>query len=226
MGNVFFTSDTHFRHRFMAGLRGFGTVEEPGGNPVASWVAAEAHDEAVIARWNEMVGRRDTVWHLGDVGMSSGFLSLIGRLNGTVHLVAGNHDAVWPGHQGAHRHQRKWLEFFASVQPFARKRIAGHDVLLSHFPYEGDSRDKDRDTQFRLRDEGRWLLHGHVHSRERVSAPVLVPAIFGQQEQRYRCRQVHVGLDAWDLRPVPLSEVEALIRSAEQEEAAWSAALA
>jgi calcineurin-like phosphoesterase family protein len=193
VADVFFTSDTHFQHRFVAGLRGFATPEE--------------HDEAVIANWNDAITAGDTVWHLGDVGMGRAFLPLIGRLNGTIHLITGNHDAVWPGHRAAHKHQREWLGFFASVQPFARKRIAGYHVLLSHFPYEGDSGPEDRHSQYRLRNEGMWLLHGHVHSTQ-----VLTPGT----------RQIHVGLDAWGLRPAPLNEVERLITW--QENQGWEAA--
>ncbi|WP_121253960.1 hypothetical protein [Nocardioides ferulae] len=42
-------------------------------------------------------------------------------------------------------------------------------VLLSHFPYAGDSHDEDRYAQFGLRDEGIPLLRGHAHEafRER-----------------------------------------------------------
>ncbi len=42
-------------------------------------------------------------------------------------------------------------------------------MLLSHFPYAGDSHDEDRYAKFRLRDEGIPLLHGHAHEgfRER-----------------------------------------------------------
>jgi calcineurin-like phosphoesterase family protein len=178
-GGIFFTSDSHFRHAMVAQLRGFASAEE--------------HDEAVISRWNETVKPADTVWHLGDVGMSRGFLPLVGRLNGTVHLIAGNHDAVWPGHRDSHRHQRGWLEHFASVQAFARRRIGGHQVLLSHFPYEGDHAAEDRCGQYRLRDEGLWLLHGHTH---------------WQHIQVHGGRQIHVGLDAWDLAPVPLHVIE------------------
>ena len=148
-GGIWFTSDTHFRHAMVAQIRGFSSAEE--------------HDEAVIGRWNEAVKAADTVWHLGDVGMRSGFLPLVGRLNGTIHLIAGNHDAAWPGHRDAYKHQREWLEHFASVQAFARRKIGGHQVLLSHFPYEGDHTAEDRCGQYRLRDEGLWLLHGHTH---------------------------------------------------------------
>jgi len=196
MGGAWFTSDTHFNHAMVAGLRGFASAEE--------------HNEAVIVNWNAAVSRDDIVWHLGDVGMRKPFLPLIKRLNGTIHLVAGNHDAVWPGHRDAFRHQREWLEVFASVQPFARRRLGGHHVLLSHFPYAGDHTEQDRHLQYRLRDEGAWLLHGHTHGKERMTFTEC-PFVPFRGEPAWRGRQVHVGLDAWDLRPAAAHEVEALI---------------
>ena len=62
-----------------------------------------------------------------------------------------------------------------------------------------DHTDAPRFAQYRLPDEGRWLLHGHTHIAD----------------QRIHGRQIHVGLDAWDLRPVPLGEIEDAVRLAE-----------
>ena len=98
-------------------------------------------------------------------------------------------------HRDAHRWQRTYLEVFDSVQPFARHVIGPAEVLLSHFPYAGDHTEQDRHAQYRLRDEGRWLLHGHTHANNRHHSP----------------RQIHVGLDGWDLRPVDEAAILALI---------------
>lgn len=185
---VFFTSDTHFRHALVAELRGFASREE--------------HDQAVADAWNEAVRPGDMVWHLGDVGLGNelAVINCATHLNGVKHLVAGNHDACWPGHRDARKRQHRWLDAFESVQAFAKTRIDGRTVLLSHFPYEGDHTENERYTQFRLRDEGAWLVHGHTHSKLRLDGP----------------RSVHAGLDAWDLRPASEGEVAALIRMTEE----------
>ncbi|MEU4671139.1 metallophosphoesterase family protein [Amycolatopsis sp. NPDC023774] len=176
--DVWFTADTHFDHQLVAGLRGFETPPE--------------HDAFVVERWNATVRPGDQVWHLGDVGMGrlARFADTLRQLNGEIHLITGNHDEPWPGLRQAHRHQRAWLEHFATVQAFARRRIAGQNVLLSHFPYEGDHVGEDRGSQYRLPDEGLWLLHGHVHSA-----------------WRKRGRQLNVGMDVNDLRPIHLDAV-------------------
>ena len=185
-GRVWFTSDPHFGHRFVAGLRGFTGPDE--------------HDAALMANFTSVVREGDQVWWLGDLAMSNPkrALTLISGLRGTHHLIAGNHDRCHPSHRDSHKHLRAYLDVFASVQPFARRRINGEEVLLSHFPYANEpdaDRGEVRDTQYRLANEGRWLLHGHTH----------------MADQRVHGRQIHVGLDAWDLRPVPLTVIERLI---------------
>jgi calcineurin-like phosphoesterase family protein len=181
--SVWFTADPHFGHRFVAGLRGFDDVEE--------------HDAMLVERWSKVVGKHDQVWVLGDIAVSSpnGALEIIEGLPGDKHLIAGNHDSCHPMHRDSHRWQRKYLTAFDSVQPFARRRIDGTAVLLSHFPYSKD-RFEVRYTQWRLRDEGEWLLHGHTH----------------QADQRLEGREIHVGVDAWDFTPVPIHVITEMIQ--------------
>jgi calcineurin-like phosphoesterase family protein len=181
---VWFTSDLHIGHRLVAGHRGFADVEE--------------HDAAILGWWNDNVGEEDHVWVLGDLAVSSPKRALFKMhgLPGIKHLVAGNHDACHPMHRDAHKHQRAYLDAFASVQPFARRRVNGTEILLSHFPYSTD-RGEARYTQYRLRDEGAWLMHGHTHGTERVHG-----------------REIHVGLDAWGLQLVPLSCIAKMIETA------------
>jgi calcineurin-like phosphoesterase family protein len=187
MSEVWFTSDTHFCHARVAELRGFASVAD--------------HDESLIASWNATVKPGDVVWHLGDVGMGheSDVLAKVWRLNGVKHLVAGNHDPCWPRTRDARRHQRKWLDAFESVQAYAKVRFGPRTILLSHFPYDGDHTFEERHVQYRLRNEGEWLAHGHTHAAEQTDGP----------------RSVHVGLDAWGLRPASRAEILALMTTME-----------
>ncbi len=187
---IWFTSDTHFLHHHVAEIRGFSSTQE--------------HDDAIITAYNKLVKPDDIVWHLGDVGIAHTheLMPVVARLNGRKQLITGNHDAPFPGHRDARRHQKPWLEVFESVQAYARVRIAGTEFVLSHFPYSGDHTGQQRYSQYRLRDEGAWLLHGHVHSDQKLwgTGP----------------RQLHVGLDAWDLKPVKDTEVLALRAECEE----------
>jgi calcineurin-like phosphoesterase family protein len=180
--SVWFTSDLHFGHRLVAEVRGFSNTNE--------------HDATLMGEWRGRVRPNDQVWVLGDLAAATPqhALTCVKGLPGVKHLVAGNHDRCHPMHRGAHNWQRRYLEAFQSVQPFARRRIAGLEVLMSHFPYHVD-RGEPRHTQYRLRDQGTWLLHGHLHSAERVTSR----------------REIHVGVDAWGMAPVSLDEVAALM---------------
>lgn len=182
---VFFTSDTHFCHKKLAELRGFSSPAE--------------HDAHIIRTWNSVVKSDDIVWLLGDVGIGkdSSVMDCVAQLNGRKHLITGNHDPAWPGHRNSRNNQAKWLLYFDSVQAFARTSVCGTDFLLSHFPYEGDHGDReDRAVQYRLRDEGMPLLHGHTHSFQKLTSR--------------ECKIVHVGWDAWE-KPVKDTEIKELL---------------
>lgn len=206
MPNVYFTSDLHLGHRKVAALRGYGDDE----------AAPARHDLKVIYEWHDAVRPGDVVWILGDLsaGGSSATrraLDILGDLPGRKRLILGNHD---PAHPGINRDAHKWWPEFARVfesfSPFARARVDGVEVALSHFPYTRD-RAEARYLQWRLRDEGLPLLHGHTHGPERLVATPEITS-WGCDRAIVRPRvEVHVGWDAWG-RLVPASEVAALLR--------------
>lgn len=197
MSRTLFTSDLHLDEKDskVTRLRGFG-----------HWAD---HAMAVAHRWKMTVSPADKVWVLGDLASSSDAFALdvLATLPGEKHLVLGNHDAGHPMHRNAHKNLGRYGRVFASVQSSARLRISGveGDVLLSHFPYHRDHKSPARHMQWRLPNRGAWLLHGHTHGPERVtrtgrSGP-FTPGV----------KEVHVGLDAWGLRPVELDEVRRLM---------------
>ena len=128
MAETFFIGDTHFGHLKLALVRGFASVEE--------------HDEELVKRWNAVVRKRDAVWHLGDVLFGTRSFPIIGRLNGTKKLVAGNHDQ-YP--------TRKYLE--AGFNKVVGSAQVKH-YLLTHIAVSN--------CQFE-----RWPanIHGHTHRR-------------------------------------------------------------
>lgn len=187
MTTVWLTSDPHWSHRWVSTLRGF---ESP-----------EAHDLALLESLQSTVDKRDTVFWLGDLTMGNpdiavAFTQAIPAASH--HLILGNHDKAHPMHRDASRWQKQYFEAFESVQVYSRRLINHRNVLLSHHPYsgEGDRDMEDRQTQYRLRDEGVPLIHGHVH------------APWQESKSTKGTLQIHVGLDAWDLKPVPFDHVE------------------
>lgn len=225
MTMTWFTSDLHLNHKLVAEKRGFRKLGNP--NPDGSEnVLGDTvkHDAAVVENWNRVVRPEDTVWVLGDVGMGhiERFADSLIKLNGRLHLITGNHDDPWPGNRDSFKYQRKWLDYFESVQAFARRRIDGDVVLLSHFPYEGDHTEDPRAEQFRLRDEGEILLHGHLHTAEKITPLIPTECFYCSADLVARgcahnlraiSKQIHVGLDAWDLTPVSMPQVQEMIAS-------------
>lgn len=186
MTAIWFTSDLHVGHKLLAQIRGFGDD-------------TDAHDAHLAEQWDRLVRPVDQVWVLGDVtgrrGDEQRGLYWMMQRPGVKHLIAGNHDSCHPLHHQSHKALPAYLTAFATVQQSATRKILGHRVLLSHFPYGtnpgADHTETVRYPEWRFPDTGRWLLHGHTHSTV-----------------QQRGRELHVGVDAHGLAPLPLKWVE------------------
>lgn len=181
---IFFTSDTHFGHK---------NIIEYCGRP---WDSVEEMNEGLVENWNKTVAPNDIVYVLGDVcmGKIDDSLKYVKRLNGKKRLRPGNHDRCWVGNDKTHdKNGMPWVLRYGAVGlPVTTERLfrTENDVfLMDHFPYEGDHTDEDRYSEYRPKDEGLWLLHGHVHD-EWVFRPVE--------------RMINVGIDVWNYRPVAI----------------------
>lgn len=130
---ILFTADTHFGHENIISYCGrpFNSIAE--------------HDDALVANWNSAVNKGDTVYHLGDFAFMKRdeVRSLRGRLNGTVHLVLGNHDRETVVGGG----------LFASIVRYTEIKLGSTKVVLFHFPIE----------RWNKMHHGSWHFHGHSH---------------------------------------------------------------
>ena len=207
---LFFTSDLHIGHSMLAELRGFDSVAE--------------HDAVVLANLRK-IGKGHDIFILGDIVFGpdkvGGIARILESLAGNkVHLILGNHDRGHPCNPNGYRHLGLY-EGFTSVQTAAQVR----GMMLSHFPYNGDHTREQRFDQWRLRDCGLTLLHGHTHSCEKVSySPSTTTLLHGHahscEKVSYRPSttvQVNVALEAWDMRPASLGDVQALLASTEKD---------
>lgn len=214
MAGVWFTSDLHLFHRAMAWYRFYGrwpTEEDRQSDRFThDGELVQWHNDMLAARWDATVRKGDKVWVCGDLTANSSFLDpaleWIKQRPGTKHLVLGNHDPAHPMHRDSHQWEWRYHRYFHSVGTSRERNIVlpdgtKHRLLLSHFPYTGDGDlQEDRATQHRLRDEGRLLVHGHVHTEERLTfSQSRSPAGFTPQ--------IHVGVDAWSFYPVSLEQV-------------------
>jgi calcineurin-like phosphoesterase family protein len=202
MTQRFFTSDPHIGHRLVSGLRGFWNEQFVDGKPFEPDTAA--HDAALAANWDAVVGKNDTVFILGDIAMNprKGAFDWFRERPGIKHLISGNHDVVHPLHTAHLKAQREWhaLGIFDSINSQGSVKIDGQKVLLSHFPYEGEGEREgpDRYTEWRFRNEGFPLLHGHEHKKD-----IFNPAV---------PNQFHVGVDSHALQLVPESRIVSWLR--------------
>lgn len=176
---TFFTSDPHFYHKNVIAYcnRPFDCVE--------------SMNNGLIENWNSVVGDGDEVYILGDFAFAGKqkIKEIVAQLKGTKHLILGNHD--WKTIKEANYKDLGFADIAFSGELY----IGKHLVKMSHFPYTGDSGETERFTDKRLKDEGNYLLHGHVHT-----------------SWKQKDRQINVGCDVWDWKPVSIEELEVLIK--------------
>lgn len=194
---TWFTSDTHFSHQNIIRYcdRPFSDTDEM--------------DEAIIRNWNELVSPEDTVYHLGDVALGpiEKSLAKVGRLNGFIYLKTGNHDRPFMRYGKAD--EQKWWKEYQKVfdvvidwDGASYVRLGDTEVAISHFPFTGDHTPTDRHSEWRPVDRGTPLIHGHTHTPDRLTFSA------------NGTPQIHVGMDAWDFRPVHESDVLHLLDTA------------
>lgn len=189
---IFFTSDLHISHTYVAvEKREFATVEE--------------HDATIADNWASVVKKDDLIYVLGDLSLSKyrEAIALIASLPGRKRLIWGNHDKGSPMYRDCYKFASLYRATFESTEAYGRIRVDGVSVLLSHFPYDGDGeRPEDRYTQYRLRDEGTPLIHGHTHTHQQLT------------RSAHETLQIHVGVDAHKLTPVSIEWVSAAMKAA------------
>ncbi len=134
---IWFTADTHFCHLNIIEhcRRPFGGIEEMA--------------EAMVSNWNSLVGKGDSVYHLGDFAITWGknrcsdAISILSRLKGQKFLLKGNHD----------RKEIYSSPLWAHVMDYKELSLGGRHVILSHYPFRS----------LRGMHRGSWMLHGHSH---------------------------------------------------------------
>lgn len=219
MTTVWFTSDPHIGHELIAAHRAerAGITTYPPGHPEKADREIRWHDRTLAENWDAVVRPCDKVIVCGDLAVggrdaTAYALNWIADRPGEKILIPGNHDPVHPMFRDSHKWQPAYSQVFASVQAFARRRIGNTEVLVSHFPYEGDHATEPRFDQYRLRDYGLPIIHGHTHCGEKYSTST--PIYRADEGVELRPNQFHVGVDAWDMTPVNIAELAVLLEAA------------
>ena len=134
---IYFWSDTHFNH---AKIIDFATRGDAN---------VETMNERLISNWNT-IGKRDTIWFLGDFGFhpKSGegysLTNIFKALNGIKCLVVGNHDERNP----------EVLKLpWDRVEKLYTVKDNGMRAEVCHYPLE----------TWKAAAHGALMLHGHSH---------------------------------------------------------------
>jgi len=182
-GPVWFTSDHHFGH---------ANVIRYCNRP---WATVEEMDEALVQKWNSVVGKNDLVYHLGDFTLLgyNKFKEYVKRLSGIIRIVPGSHDARWlvPWRSNMHRPpisangcEVEATDSLLTLEIEDGKSEYPQVVVLCHYAM----RVWDRSHY------GSIHLYGHSHGQ--------LPGIG---------RSLDVGVDCWDYTPISLQQVRAIM---------------
>jgi calcineurin-like phosphoesterase family protein len=141
-------------------------------------------DEKLIVEWNSVVGKHDTVYHLGDFGYGSRMVTegILSRLNGIKVLIRGNHDS------------KRVTKAVGWRDTYSLKKIKVYgssgvktNVVLCHYPlyiWEG-------------KHTGTLHLHGHLHATKGD----------GHHGEFNEPGALDVGVDGHGFRPWSVDEV-------------------
>ena len=167
-----FTSDFHFCHdrEFVWQARGYSSVEDM--------------NEDLIRKFNSKVKPTDDVYILGDLVLNNNKVGLecVGRLNGKLHIICGNHDTQ------VRRKAYEKCKNVVEVVDAKFLKVRHQMYFLSHFPTLCGNGDESKPLTSRVIN-----LCGHAHAKE-WDSDMDKGLIF------------HVEVDAHDGYPV--SEVE------------------
>ena len=140
--SVWFTSDLHLGHTFIAKTRKFQSIDE--------------HDDSLIETINKMVHRRDKLYILGDLAFSDKGMCAARNIQcKNVELILGNHDKYpvtryidmgWKIH-GFRRYKQFWISH-CPIHPNEMRKKAGN--LHGHIHTFGDTIDIEDPRYFNV----------------------------------------------------------------------------
>ena len=136
---IYFTSDLHFGSKLMINKynRPKKTVSQM--------------NDLLVKNWNEVVGKFDLVFILGDLSDTSleETISYLDKLNGKKYLIIGNHDTeliLYP----------EFVSRFVECTFYKRIKVNNYYVTMSHKPLD----------TWEGKNKGYVHLHGHIHDEQ------------------------------------------------------------
>jgi len=169
--NVYMGSDNHFYHkniiRFQPDSRTFDSVEDM--------------NEVIIERHNEVVGKNDHYYHLGDFAFTNNrkIDELLSRMNGRKHFILGNHDKQFRKIDVKKHRDIEWIRQYSELN-LKQYGIDLPPLVMFHYPIDS----------FNRKYHGAYHVHGHEHCNGRI--------VSGRMD---------IGIDGHNLYPWSLEDV-------------------
>jgi calcineurin-like phosphoesterase family protein len=190
---LFFTSDTHYGHSNICSATTNWVGAE---NMTRNFKSLDHMNDAIVDNINEVVGKDDILFHLGDWSFG-GFGKIVEFRDKVIckniHLVLGNHD------EHIDRDKNNIQRLFTSVNHYinldlrrpsmkGKGQMDKYRFILCHFPI----------ASWDGMNNGVMHLHGHVHlpKHQRIGSG----------------KSLDVGVDGNGLEPISLDEVVSLLK--------------
>jgi len=180
LDHIWFIADTHFLHEkifefFPARIQ--QALEDSIGKDFVN------HDQWLINRINSKVGKKDTIYFLGDVSLGSKIKTeaLLDTIDGRKILIAGNHDKNLL--HSTRFQEIKQIKNFT----FNSENIPNLHIVLCHYPI----------SVWERKEHNSLHLHGHTHGRSSALHKEIVNNI----------NSWDVGVDVNNYYPISLKEV-------------------
>ncbi len=167
---IYFTSDLHFSHN---------NVIKYCDRPFSGYMEM---NNVLIANWNSLVRKDDTIYILGDVTLKgiTCVNELVPKLKGKKYLVRGNHDLF-------HNKEKLDQSLFEWIKDYYELHYKGTMFCLSHYPY----------LSWNNRMQGSIHLHGHIHAKEDYNIKNTIGGVY----------RFDVGVDANNYFPVSIEKI-------------------
>lgn len=171
--DVWFISDTHFGHTNIIKY-----CNRPYRNTYEM-------DTDIIIKWNNNIKNNDLVFHLGDFSFRPE--KYIGRLNGNIILIKGNHD------------KRSRNSLFYGVANHLPLMIGEFSCILHHRPITKTGLERKEDElDLEVLENYDFCISGHVHEKYKVNG-----------------KNINVGIDVWK-KPIHINELIEFMQSLER----------
>ncbi len=166
MSTVYITSDLHLGH---------SNIHE---KFRTEFISEQHHNEHIVDCWNSVVKKRDVVKVLGDFVFNRAGLPYLKHLNGTIHLISGNHDIKW-NRDLLNEHRN--LSYVVGAQKYK-------GTILTHIPIHPD------EMVYR---SWKYNIHGHVHNKD--TSPEV------RDSDNYY--NVNVDVNSYGFFPIPFEHI-------------------